>query len=128
MTLGGYPIHWTLRLQQEIALSTKEAEYISLAKALQEFIPIHHPFEDMLKALELTTEYLIIIKLVIFKDNNGAIFTATTPKMSPRTNTLQLNIILLRTYLERKDTLITILLIYRKLILNYKRLMSSPKV
>jgi hypothetical protein len=48
MTLGGCPIHWTSRLQQEIALSTTEAEYISLAQALREFIPIHHVLEDML--------------------------------------------------------------------------------
>jgi hypothetical protein len=85
MTLGGCPIHWTSRLQQEIALSTTEAEYISLAQALREFIPMRRAFEDMLKALELTTEYPIVVKSVIFEDNNGAISTATTPKMSPRT-------------------------------------------
>lgn len=39
----------------------------------------------MLKALELTTEYPIIVKSVIFEDNNGAISTATTPKISPCT-------------------------------------------
>lgn len=85
MTMGGCPINWTSRLQQEIALSTEEAEYISLAQALREFIPIHCAFENMLRAFNLMSEYSIEVKSTIFEDNNGAISAAITPKMSPRT-------------------------------------------
>ena len=34
MTLGDFPIHWSSKMQSEVALSTTEAEYISLAQAL----------------------------------------------------------------------------------------------
>ena len=40
MTMGGCPIHWTSKLQEMIALSTTEAEYIALAQAMWEFIPM----------------------------------------------------------------------------------------
>ena len=38
MTLGGCPVHWTSKLQTEIALSTLEAEYIALAQGMREFV------------------------------------------------------------------------------------------
>ena len=59
MTMGTCPIHWTSKLQTEIPLSTKNAEYIVLAQALREFIPMHHVFEDLLVAFNLTEEHPI---------------------------------------------------------------------
>ena len=85
MTMGTCPIHWTSKLQTEVALSTTEAEYIALAQALHEFIPMCHAFEDLLHAFNLTEEYPVTVKSTIFEDNNGAISTAKTPKMSPHT-------------------------------------------
>ena len=85
MTTGDCPIHWTSKLQTEIALSTTEAEYISLAQALHEFIPMQHAFDAMLVAFGLDTDHPPMVKSTIFEDNNGAIATARTPKMSPRT-------------------------------------------
>ena len=85
MTLGGCPINWTSKLQQEIALSTTESEYIALAQALREFIPIRRGFEELKRAFNLEETYPPTVKSKIFEDNNGAIATATTPKMTPRT-------------------------------------------
>lgn len=85
MTMAGCPISWTSKLQSEIALSTTEAEYIALAQALRELIPMRRAFEDMLTAFDLTKDNPITVKSKIFEDNNGAISTARTPKMTPRT-------------------------------------------
>ena len=85
MTMGGCPIHWTSKLQTELALSTTEAEYIALAQAMREFIPMRRAFDDMLNAFNLDKDKHHTVKSTIFEDNNGAIATATTPKMSPRT-------------------------------------------
>ena len=85
MTMGGCPIHWTSKLQTELALSTTEAEYIALEQAMREFIPIRRAFDDMLAAFNLDKDAHHAVKSTIFEDNNGAISTATTPKMTPRT-------------------------------------------
>jgi hypothetical protein len=85
MTMGDCPIKWTSKLQQEQSLSTTESEYIALAQALREFIPMRRAFEDMIKFFGLLEEHPITVKSTIFEDNNGAISIATTPKMSVRT-------------------------------------------
>jgi hypothetical protein len=85
MTMGGCPIHWTSKLQTEIALSTNEAEFIALAQALREFIPMRRAFDDMLDAFGLDKQEVKAVKSTIFEDNNSCISTATTPKMTPRT-------------------------------------------
>ena len=84
MSLGGCPIHWTSKLQQETALSTTEAEYIALAQALREFIPLRRAYEEMMSAFGFDKNPAVF-KSRIFEDNNGAISTASTPKMTPRT-------------------------------------------
>ena len=40
MTLSECPIHWVSQLQTEIALSTCESEYIALAQAMRDSIPL----------------------------------------------------------------------------------------
>ena len=85
MTMGGCPIHWTSKLQTEIALSMTEAEYIALTQSLREHIPIRSAFEEIVNAFELKQSEPVTIKFKIFEHNNGAISTATTPKMAPRT-------------------------------------------
>ena len=41
ITLGGCPVVWTSKLQELIALSTLEAEYIALSTSMRELIPLH---------------------------------------------------------------------------------------
>jgi hypothetical protein len=40
ITYAGYPMHWTSKIQTEIALSSTEAEYIALSQAMREVLPI----------------------------------------------------------------------------------------
>jgi hypothetical protein len=40
ITYAGCPMHWTSKMQTEIALSTTEAEYIVLSQAMREVLPI----------------------------------------------------------------------------------------
>ena len=86
MTLGDCPIHWTSKLQQEISLSTLEAEYIVLSQAMHELLPMMRLYDELMVVFELQTiKSIVTLKLTIFKDNNGAISTATSPKLTPRT-------------------------------------------
>ena len=85
MTMGGCPIHWTSKLQGNIILLRTEAEFVALAQAMRELIPMRRSFDDMLVAFNLRQDNSPTVKSIIFEDNNGAISTATTPKMTPCT-------------------------------------------
>ena len=76
---------WCSKLQTEIALSTTEAEYISLSKAMRgviqlmnlmvevgDIFPLHNPKPKF--------------HCKVFEDNNSCIRVAESPKFTPRTN------------------------------------------
>ena len=102
MTMGNCPIHWTSKLQTEISLSTTEAEYIALCQAFRELIPLRRAFDDMLKAFNLTAQCPPSVKSQIFEDNNGAISTATSPKMSPRTKHIAVKYHFVKDYFAKR--------------------------
>ena len=85
MTLGDCPLHWCSKLQSEIACSTLEAEYIALAQAMRELIPLCRIYTEMLQKFKLIDHNEIPVKSIIFEDNNGCISTCTAPKLTPRT-------------------------------------------
>jgi hypothetical protein len=101
MCIGDCPVHWTSKLQTEIALSTTEAEYIALAQALRELIPMRRVFDEMLDAFSLKQDEPVTVKTRIYEDNNGAISTATTPKMTPRTKHIGVKYHFVKDYFAR---------------------------
>ena len=103
MTIGGCPIHWTSKLQTEVALSTTEAEYIALCQAMREFVPMRWAYDDMLSAFGLCKDAHDAVKSTIFEDNNGALATATSPKMSPRTKHIAVKYHFVRTLFSKKN-------------------------
>ena len=99
MTMVGCPLHWTSKLQTELALSTTEAEYIALAQAMREFIPMRRAFDDMLAAFRLDKDQHHAAKSTIFEDNNAGL--SPQPPLQECLhilNILLLNIILLNNY------------------------------
>ena len=85
LTLGGCPVLWVSKLQQEVALSTTEAEYIALSQAMRELLPMRQLLEEMGTTLELDFIKPAMVHLTVFEDNNGALTMATSPKIMPRT-------------------------------------------
>lgn len=53
ITLGETPVTWASKLQTEIALSTLEAEYISLSSSLIELIPTRRLLQEIGHKLKL---------------------------------------------------------------------------
>jgi hypothetical protein len=87
---AGCPMHWSSKMQNEIALSTTEAEYIALSQAMREVLPIIWLMEE---AKQLGVPVLNATPKVhckVFEDNTGAIEIATVPKMRPRTKHLNI--------------------------------------
>jgi hypothetical protein len=81
---SGCPILWSSKLQSEIALSTTEAEYISLSQSMRDIIPMKQILQ------ELSSTYNISISQAtthstVFEDNKGCIDLIAAPTMRPRT-------------------------------------------
>ena len=90
LTYGDCPIMWTSKLQTQIALSSCEAEYISLSQSLRDAIPIMRLLQE-LKDRGFNSEYTkpkVFCKA--FEDNTGALAIAMVPKMRPRTKHINL--------------------------------------
>lgn len=85
---AGCPIVWASKLQTQTALSTTEAEYISLSQSLRDVIPIMSLVSEMKsRGFDVPcTEPHVYCKL--FEDNSGALEIARLPKMRPRTKHL----------------------------------------
>jgi hypothetical protein len=48
IVLAGVPIHWSSKLQTEIALSSTEAEYITLSHCCRALLPMRRTLKDIL--------------------------------------------------------------------------------
>jgi hypothetical protein len=83
------PVLWVSKLQTEVALSTIEAEYISLSQAMRDLIPMQALLTELTTltclTFDMTTTYS-----TIFEDNKGCVELANAPKMRPRTKHIAL--------------------------------------
>jgi Reverse transcriptase (RNA-dependent DNA polymerase) len=102
----GCPVLWASQLQTEIALSSTEAEYIGLSKALRDAIPIMNILQEM-KGLKYNiggTNPKVHCK--VFEDNSGALEMAKVHKFRPRTKHINIKYHHFRSYVN--DDLISI--------------------
>ena len=68
---AGCPIIWFSRLQQEITLSTTEAEYVALSTAAREVLPLRELVLEIKDILNIP-ETELLIRCTLFEDNKGA--------------------------------------------------------
>ena len=78
------------KLQTLIALSTVEAEYISLAMCMKELIPLRQIFINLSKCFEVDVK-VATSKYPVFEDNSSAIQLVIVPKMTPRSKHIALH-------------------------------------
>ena len=85
ITLGGVPIIWKSKLQEQVALSTMEAEYIAASVAMRELIPMREILKYISTNMNLRqpTESLVS---TVWEDNSAALslMQSPLPKITPR--------------------------------------------
>jgi hypothetical protein len=72
-TYAGCPMHWSSKMQTEIALSNTEAEYIALSQAMREVLPIIWLMEEAKKQGIPVMNATPKVHCKVFEDNAGAI-------------------------------------------------------
>jgi hypothetical protein len=83
ITYASCPVLWSSKLQTEIALSTMEAEYISLSQALRDLIPLRTIFKELSNICRIPSSQ-VNTHSTVFEDNKGCIDLITAPTMRPR--------------------------------------------
>jgi hypothetical protein len=79
------PLLWASKLQTEVALSTTEAEFISLSLAMRDLIPLRALLQDITSVTYVTIENSTTYSAV-FEDNQSLVELFKAPKMNPRTH------------------------------------------
>ena len=81
----GIPLLWASQLQSIIALSTTEAEYVGMSRALQDTLPVVWMLQEMQQLGFTVHATSANVHCKLFQDNSGAIEIANNPKYRPRT-------------------------------------------
>lgn len=98
----GCPITWVSKMQSEIALSTTEAEYISMSQSIRDLIPMTRIIQEIKDAKHFniggkeTTCYS-----TVFEDNKSALELANCPKYRPRTKYIALKYHFFRSWITK---------------------------
>jgi hypothetical protein len=100
---AGCPVYWQSKLQSEIALSTTEAEVISLSQALRATIPLMNIAKEMKQLGQDIHATVPKVHCRLFEDNSAAIEMATTDKIRPRTKYMGTKWHHFRHHYERKE-------------------------
>ena len=93
--LGGGVITWRARKQPTVALSTAEAEYMSLSEATQEAIYLRQLLNEL--------GYRQTEPTIIYIDNQSAIKIAENPVQHQRTKHIDIKHHFIRSSVEKKD-------------------------
>lgn len=100
--LASGPISWNCRLQQTVALSSTEAEYMSIGDAVRECIWLYRIFT------EITAPRLLVPPLLqVRNDNKGAIELTKNPTSHSRTKHVDIRHHFIRQYVETKRVIVT---------------------
>ena len=100
----GMPILWASQLQSIIALSTTEAEYVGMSRALQDTLPIVWILQEMKQLGCPVSSTTAQVHCRVFQDNSGAIEIANNPKYRPRTKHINVRYHFFRSHVGKHIT------------------------
>ena len=105
LTFAGVPLLWKSSVQQLIALSTMESEYIALSTAMRSLVHVRALMQEICTKFNLTCGDRISTISTVFEDNRAAKILATTdpPRLTPRSKHLAVRYHWFRSHLGVKD-------------------------
>ena len=105
LTFGGVPLLWKSKMQDCIALSTMESEYIALSTAMRSLVHVRALMSELCSKFNLRYGNEISKISTVFEDNRAAKILATTdpPRLTPRSKSLAVKYHWFRSHLGIKD-------------------------
>ena len=105
LTFAGVPLLWKSSVQQLIALSTMESEYIALSTAMRSLVHVRALMQEICTKFNLAYGDRISTISTVFEDNRAAKILATTdpPRLTPRSKHLAVRYHWFRSCLGVKD-------------------------
>ena len=105
ITFADVPLVWKSKVQDHIALSTMESEYIALSTAMRSLLFIRALFNELCDHHKLSYGNKISKISTVFEDNRAAKILATTdpPRLTPRSKSLAVRYHWFRSHLGVKD-------------------------
>ena len=90
ITFADVPLIWKSKVQDHIALSTMESEYIALSTAMRTLVFIRALFKELCERHDLPYSNSLSNISTVFEDNRAAKILATTdpPRLTPRSKSL----------------------------------------
>ena len=74
-----------------MALSTLHYEYVALSHSVRALLPLKSLIKEVIDNMGIDSENLKFVSIsTIYEDNNGAIFVATSPRMTPTSKQISL--------------------------------------
>ena len=87
VTFANFPLLWVSKIQTDIDLSTLHSEYVALSHSVRALLPLKNIIKEGIDNLGIDNDNLkFVSSSTIYEDNNGAIFVATSPRMTPTSN------------------------------------------
>ena len=105
LTFGGVPLLWRSKVQDHIALSTMESEYIALSTAMRSLVHVRALFKDICAKFNLAYGDRVSTISTVFEDNRAAKILATMdpPRLTPRSKSLAVRYHWFRSHIGVKD-------------------------
>ena len=96
------PVIWTSRLQQELSLSTMEAEYNALSYCMRSIIPLKRAVTAIKKGIGLPEDQNTTFKTTVWEDNAGALQLANMEpgRVTPRSKHYAIKVHWFRSHLK----------------------------
>ena len=103
LTFGGVPLLWKSKMQDCIALSTMESEYIACSMAMRSLVHIRALMAELCANFNLAYGDRVSTMSTVFEDNRAAKILATTdpPRLTPRSKSLAMKYHWFRSHLSK---------------------------
>ena len=89
VTFANCPLLWVSKIQIDISLYTIHSEYVALSHSVRALITLEIITKEVIDNLGIDSEKLKFVSSYNFyEDNNGAIFVAISPMMTPTSNNI----------------------------------------
>ena len=105
LTFAGVPLLWKSKLQDCIALSTMESEYIALSTAMRSLVHVRALMGEICANFNMAYGDRVSTLSTVFEDNRACKILAETdpPRLTPRSKSLAIKYHWFRSHLGRKN-------------------------